>query len=268
MPEDKKKATKSVQSANTTSKASSLFSFSSQERIIASLVFLLVGASFLLGYFYGQLTVLKGGQLVANGQEGTIAGTTPPTEAEPDVPITEKQWQDLLVSPAYARGNEDAEVTIVEFTDYQCPFCGRHFEQTDAQIQENYVDTGKVRYISRDLPLPFHPQAEAAAQAARCAGDQNKYWEMRELLFTNQDEWSSGDTEAMFSSYIGEIGANVATFNSCFSSGKYEQDVKDDLNFAQQVGASGTPTFFINGKKVVGAQPYSVFEAAIEAELE
>ena len=88
-------------------------------------------------------------------------------------------------------GDANAKVTVIEFTDFQCPFCGRHFEQTFGQIKENYVDSGKVKYVLRDFPLSFHPHAEEAAEAAECANDQGKFWEMHDELFSNQAEWSA-----------------------------------------------------------------------------
>ena len=87
-------------------------------------------------------------------------------------------------------GSANATITLIEFTDYQCPFCSRHFNQTYEQIKKDYIDTGKVKFYLRDFPLGFHPNAQKAAEAARCAGDQGKYWEMHDALFKNQSEWS------------------------------------------------------------------------------
>lgn len=244
-----------------------LLGFSSQERLIAVLTIALVGASFFLGYFYGQLTILRDGSQPSRA----LADDSAPQAAAPAPeagPLSDSDWQDLLVSPAAAKGPEDAAVTIVEFTDYQCPFCSRHFQQTDSLIQENYVETGKVRYIARDLPLSFHANAHAASQAARCAGDQNKYWEMHDMLFNEQQAWSTGDPTEQFSNFAQDIGLDVATFDNCLSSEKYKDAVDADLALASRVGASGTPTFFINGIPLVGAQPYAAFEAAIDAALE
>jgi protein-disulfide isomerase len=208
-------------------------------------------------------------KMVAGAGQGAVAGgTVPQASPEPAGPLSEELWKEILVNPAAAKGPENAKVTMVEFTDYQCPFCGRHFSQTDGQIQESYVESGKMRHIVRDLPLPFHANAHVAAQAARCAGDQNKYWQMHDKLFEAQEEWSAGDPVAKFGGYAGELGMNLATFEGCVTGGKYKGAVDDDLALANKVGASGTPTFFINGQILVGAQPYSAFETAIEKELE
>mgnify|MGYP001323128084 CR=1 FL=1 len=242
-----------------------------QDRLMVVMTLSLIVASFMLGYFYGQLTVLKGSGEVVAAANGQQAGAQIPSAGQPQQPaevnITDTLWEKMLASPAAAKGPENSDVVMVEFTDYQCPFCSRHFQETDSQIQQNYVDNGKIRHIIRDLPLPFHPNAHAASQAARCAGDQNKYWEMHDVLFNSQDTWSSGDPAAQFSAFATDLGLNVASFDSCVSSEKYKQAVDDDLALASEVGASGTPTFFINGKKVVGAQPYSVFKTAIDAAL-
>lgn len=242
-------------------------SMTSQERLIGIMVIVLVIAAFFLGYFYGQLTVLKGGSnLLAAGNNA--APTAPQPQQAEEQPLTEEQWNLVLENPAATRGDPNAPITMVEFTDYECPFCSRHVSETDPMIQENYVDSGQVFYVIRDLPLPFHPAAEPAAQAARCAGDQDAYWEMHDELFANQEGWSTAtDPSSEFSAYASSLGLNVSTFDSCMESGKYAQAVQDDLALASQVGANGTPSFFINGQPLVGAQPYAAFEALIESQL-
>ena len=160
-------------------------------------------------------------------------------------------------------GSKTAKVTIVEFSDYECPFCGRHFEQTYPQLKKDYIDTGKVQLVFKDFPLSFHPQAQKAAESARCAGEQGKYWEMHDKLFSNQQSLSVENEKK----WAKELGLNTAKFDSCLDSGKYASAVQADSNYGQSIGVSGTPAFFINGKKLVGAQPYSSFQAAINAEL-
>ncbi len=227
---------------------------------------LIIGA-FFLGYFSGQLTALKGKGVLGANNLGAAQPAQQQAAAEPAGPLSDDQWEEVLANPAAVKGDEDAKVTIVEFTDYECPFCSRHFTQTDPQVQQEYVDTGKVRYITRDLPLPFHSNAHIASQAARCAGDQGKYWEMHDVLFENQEEWSTGDAAASFDAYAAELGLNVGTFSSCVSNETHAQAVDDDLALAGRVGASGTPTFFINGQILVGAQPFEAFKTLIEKEL-
>ncbi len=242
-----------------------------QEKLIMLMVVGLIVAAGFLGYFYGQLKAIRGGSGTlgaANVPSGNAAGQ----EAVPGVPeqptsVSDDVWKELLVGAAAEKGVDDARVVMVEFTDYQCPFCARHVSETDPKIQADYVDTGKVRYLIRDLPLPFHANAHVAAQAARCAGDQGKYWEMHDSLFENQVAWSEGDAETLFSGYAGELGMNVGTFDSCLSSGKYKSVVEDDVALAGKAGASGTPTFAINGELLVGAQPISAFKAVLDRAL-
>jgi len=160
-------------------------------------------------------------------------------------------------------GDKNAPVTIVEFSDYECPFCGRHYLQTFPQLKKEYIETGKVKLVFKDFPLSFHPNAQKAAEAARCAGEQSKYWEMHDLLFSNQEKLGIEN----YKKWAREIGVDGAKFDSCLSSGKYASDVQADLAYGSQIGVSGTPGFFVNGKKISGAQPYIVFKQAIDAEL-
>ena len=116
--------------------------------------------------------------------------------------------------------------------------------------------------------MPFHQHAQETAEAARCAGDQGQYWEMHDLLFENQSDWSQeSDITDTLVSYAGELGLNESQFSSCLESGKFTQAVKDDQALGQSVGIQGTPSFFINGQKIVGAAPYSSFKALIDREL-
>jgi len=224
------------------------------------LVGLLVAAAFAIGMMWSQLQALKG------GKTGSIQ--PPTTQPEEITELTEAQWQQVLTNPAAAWGSEDAPVTIVEFTDYQCPFCERHFTETAGLIDQNYIATGKVRYLVRDLPLPFHPNAHPAAEAARCAGEQNAYQGYHDLLFINQAAWIElTDPATTFKTYAGQLNLNAAQFASCYDTGKYVSAVDSDAALAGQVGANGTPTFFINGKLLVGAQPYAAFQAVIDAAL-
>jgi protein-disulfide isomerase len=161
-------------------------------------------------------------------------------------------------------------VVIIEYTDFQCPYCSRHFQQTFYQIKENYIDKGLVYYIFKDFPLTnIHPQAVKAAEAARCAGAQGSYFEMHEKLFASQADWSgSSDEFQLFVDYAQGLGLDTAGFTSCLESGQYEDDVLKDLDEGAQLGVNGTPAFFINGHSMSGAQPYAIFEQAINQFLE
>lgn len=161
-------------------------------------------------------------------------------------------------------GNPNAPVTIVEFSDFQCPYCGRFFANTLGPLKEKYVKTGKVRFVYRDFPLAsIHTEATGAAEAAACANDQGKFWEYHDTIFQNQPTLSA----ANYKQWAKDLGLNAAAFNQCVDSRKYADEVQKDFNDGRKAGVSGTPTFFINGKILVGALPFEEFESAVEEAL-
>lgn len=170
-----------------------------------------------------------------------------------------------------SKGNADAAVTIIEYSDFQCPYCSRWVQETYPSLVKDYIDTGKVRIEFRDFPLSnLHPNAMAAAVASRCAAEQNNYWAMHDKLFAMQDTWSGqsgADAAKSFSSYAGEIGLDTAAFDACLGSGKYDESIAQDMQQGQADGVSGTPSFLINGTLVVGAQPLSTFRQALDTLL-
>ncbi len=160
-------------------------------------------------------------------------------------------------------GDVNAPVTIIEFSDYECPFCARFYSDALQQIKEKYVETGKVKFVYRDFPLNFHANAQKAAEAAECAGDQGKYFEMHDMLFESGVTGGVGS----FKQYASNMGLNTNEFNECLDSGKYYDEVQKDMRDGSAAGVRGTPATFVNGILVSGAQPFSVFEQIIEAEL-
>ena len=160
-----------------------------------------------------------------------------------------------------SKGPEKAPVTIVEFSDYQCPFCSRA-ETTVTEVLKKYGD--KVRLVYRDYPLSFHPNAEGAAEAAECAKDQGKFWEMHNAMFANQAKLTSADLVET----AGGLGLDKDKFKACLDSGKMKTEVQKDFQDGQKYGVSGTPTFFINGLKLVGARDVSSFTEIIDQELQ
>jgi protein-disulfide isomerase len=161
-------------------------------------------------------------------------------------------------------GDVNAEVIIVEFSDFQCPFCANSLPTVN-QIKDTYGD--KILFVYRDFPLhDIHPEAGKAAEAAQCAFDQGLFWEYHDHIFENQAEWI-GVGVPKFKEYAGALGLDVESFNSCLDSGKYADEVEADLLEGQHFGVTGTPSFFINGRKVTGAQPFSVFQEIIDEEL-
>jgi protein-disulfide isomerase len=169
-------------------------------------------------------------------------------------------------------GRADAPVTMVEYTDLECPFCHQFHTTTFAEIKKAYIDTGKVRFVSRDFPLGFHAHAKSAAIASRCAGEQGKYWEFRSVLASNADKLFP----AAVLGYAGASGLNVKAFQACLAADKFAAALQKDLDEATAVGVSGTPTFVIGktapgkmeGWKIVGALPFAAFEQKIRTLLE
>ncbi len=169
----------------------------------------------------------------------------------------------VVVEPtdAPARGPVGAPITIVEFSDFQCPYCGR-VEPTLKQVQDLYGD--RIRLVYRDYPLPMHAQAPKASEAAACAQDQGKFWEMHDKLFANQAALQIADLKQR----AVDIGLKADEFNQCLDSGKHEADVKKNMEAGSRYGVSGTPAFFINGRSVSGARPLDDFTRIIDDELE
>jgi protein-disulfide isomerase len=168
---------------------------------------------------------------------------------------------ELSVAGEPFKGSEKARVTIVKFEDFQCPFC-KQVQPTFNDLLSRY--NGKVRLVHKDLPLEsLHPQARQAAEAARCAYEQGKFWEYHDKLYANSPKASADDLK----SYAKEVGLNIDSFDGCLASGKYKAVVQTDLNEGAQLGLTGTPTFFINGREISGNQPLEAFEAIIDEEL-
>lgn len=164
-------------------------------------------------------------------------------------------------------GNPKAKVTIIEFSDFQCPFCGRFFQTVEPQIIKNYVETGKAKFVYRDYAF-LGPESNWAAQAADCANEQNKFWEYHDYLFNHQDGENQGAfSMANLKGFAKTLGLNAGTFNKCLDSDKYASEVAGDVADGQKAGVNGTPTVFINGRSVVGAQPFDAFKTIIEEEL-
>lgn len=222
----------------------------------------------LLGLIIGYgLSGLHGG---TSAQVAQAPAQVPPSAAAPQ-PTAPSNPPDIAGNPVL--GNTKAPVTLIEFSDYQCPFCQRHYTQTFGQIKKDYVDTGKVKYVLRDYPLSFHPNAEPAAEAAECAGDQGKYWDMHAALFQNHDTWSNAaDAKPFFTQYAKDMGLDVAKFTACIQGGSKKAEIQKDLADGQNAGIQGTPGFWVigpdgKGEMISGAQPYDVFKTAIEKYL-
>ncbi len=174
-------------------------------------------------------------------------------------------------------GNPDAPITIVEFSDFQCPFCARFNTQTLPLILEEYIEQGKVKLVFRDFPIQsIHPNALPASIAAECANDQNKFKEMHDILFEKQNEWNrteAVDALSMFSQYASEMQLDQGIFDACLTSGDHISEIKKDLDDGREYGITGTPGFFIGNDEIgyvelKGAQPFESFKKIIDAQLD
>ena len=174
----------------------------------------------------------------------------------------------LSVNGRPTLGRADAKLTIVEFTDYQCPYCKAFKETTLVDLKRDYVDTGVAKLVVYDLPLPNHPLAPKAAEAARCAGDQGKYWEMHDQLFADSQRLAVQELK----SYADAVGLDQARFSECLDGGKFTEHLRQDVSKAMELGVGGTPTFVlgredngnVSGKVIRGAQPLASFQMEIE----
>jgi protein-disulfide isomerase len=174
-------------------------------------------------------------------------------------------------------GSDSAPIVLIEFSDFQCPFCRKWHKESFNSLETEYIKTGKVQLVYRDFPLSFHPGAQKSAEAAECAREQNKWREMYDKINAEQEKQGpgtaqfGGDWSSSLKTWASQIaGIDTTKFNQCLDSGKYTSEVQDDLNDGTSVGVSGTPAFVIgkrggNGQLIVGAQPYSTFKQAIDA---
>jgi len=158
-------------------------------------------------------------------------------------------------------GPANAAVTIIEFGDYECPYCKQWHEQVYERLMANYP--GQVRFVYRDFPLPMHPDAVPAAEAAACALRQNAFWKFHDALFAQAD----GLGRQAYDQYARDLGLNLASFDSCLDSGQTRSAVNSSEQYAEGIGVDSTPTFFIDGIPVIGAQPYEVFQQIVDQEL-
>jgi protein-disulfide isomerase len=236
--------------------------------------------TFKRSHFYAVLTVLafavgvllgyvvwgyqpNGSQAQTAQVVDRAAGPTEPAAQATDAATEEPKFvrYDIPTDGFPALGPADAPITIVEFSDYQCPFCRRWHQEVYEPLLNAYP--GKIRIVYRNLPLTsIHPDAQAAAEAAMCAGEQDAYWTYHDKLFGSE----SLDTQT-FVKYAQDLSLNVEKFQSCISDQKYKDAIQADSDFAINMGIRSTPTFFINGLALVGAQPLDVFKQVIDKEL-
>lgn len=214
------------------------------------------------------LSIVVAGALVAgavlySNRTGGTAATGQSAAAGASAGGQTAAVQDLADDDPFL-GNPDAPVTIVEFGDFQCPFCGRFFKTTEQEIIEKYVKTGKAKFVYRDFPLTsIHEEAQKSAEASECADEQGEFWEYHDLLYQRQDQLSV----AHYKAWAAELGLNTGQFNQCLDAGKYSEEVGKDFRDGQAAGVRGTPGTFVNGRLVEGALPFAQFQTIIEEEL-
>ena len=231
--------------------------------------------TFKLSHFYSVLVVLAFAVgilvgYVAWGRNPTVTTVTAPAAAQQpsgqlaEVPQpTQNPYTryDIPTAGYPSLGPDNAKIIIVEFSDFQCPFCRRFHSDTYHELLDAYP--GQIRFVYRNLPLTsIHPNAMPAAIASLCANDQKAYWDFHEKLFDN-------DTldEATYIKYATDLKLDVNTFKTCLSSGSHDDFIKKDMDFALNLGVQSTPTFFVNGLAVIGAQPLDNFKQLIDKEL-
>ena len=227
---------------------------------IVGIVMLVLGL--LIGYYMRPLML---GQSQSEASVNSLAPIVIPTSD--NSAAQQELMETVLAKTRHFKGDPNAPVTIIEFADFQCPFCGRFFAQTEPQINTQYIQSGKVRLGYFNFAF-LGPESTWAAEAAECAADQNKFWDYHDKLYASQ----SGENQGAFNKenlkkFAEDLGLDISAFNECLDSGKYTELIQDESSVASSVGVRSTPTFLINGQAVVGAQPFEIFEQTIDALL-
>jgi protein-disulfide isomerase len=214
---------------------------SSRRKSFSPFIHLFIPVAFFLG--------LGGGYLLWGGNQATGADTD------------QVRRVDVSTDDDPSIGPEDAPITIIEFSDYQCPVCQSWYQQVYEQLLANYPN--QIRFVYRDLPLPMHPEALPAAEAANCAGEQGAYWKYHDALFSME----YGLSREAYEKYATDLGLDLKAFTACLDSHRYQDEVQADASDAASVGINSTPTFVVNGRVLIGAHPFANFQAVIDEEL-
>lgn len=243
-------------------------------KLVPILTVALVVAAFLVGSLYTKVQMLEKGGVQTRGSTNNQQPAVAALPQQPTKGVASVDDDPVL-------GDKNAPITIVEFSDYECPFCKRHFDETLPQLIKNYVDTGKAKIVYRDFPLSFHdPMATKEAIAANCAREQggdSKYFQFHDEIFKRTISNGNGLNDEKIQTIASDLGLNKAKFTSCLANKAMEDEVKKDIADGTAAGASGTPTFLIgkttsngevDGDLVVGAQPFAAFQAVIDPMLQ
>jgi protein-disulfide isomerase len=236
-----------------------------KKSIFIKLVIIGIAALMISSFFAGYTLRANMGSMMQTPLQASQLPTTVPVNVS-SIPL----------NGAPIKGRLDAPVTLVEYSDFQCPFCQRFFSNTLPQIQSEFVDKGKLKFAYKEFPVEeLHPNSPAASLAAKCAYEEGKFWEYHDVLFGNQTRWENlgvDDAAKAFKKYAADLRLNSVNFNSCFDSKKDQNKVNSDSQEGISYGVNGTPTFYIgNDKKgyirVEGSQPFSSFKQIIEQKL-
>ena len=241
--------------------------------LVLGLIIIVGVAAFFAGSYTAslssnQLTQEDLDQAMAKLELKLLQNRLPTEQAMPPVKISADD--DPMI------GDPNAPITIIEFSDFQCPFCARFHVQTLPSIYEEYIEQGKVKLVFRDFPIQnIHPNALPAAVAAECANEQGKFKDMHDILFETQNQWNKIETVAalsLFSQYASDMQMDQEKFESCIASGKYIEEIRKDLEDGRDYGVSGTPGFFVGNDEIgyvelKGAQPFESFKKIIDAQL-
>jgi len=239
-------------------------------RLIISMILVAIVSAFLGGYVVGGETAEPKEVIIRETVQNSQARQTTQEQFGPQI------IRNISLDDDPMKGDPDASITIVEFSDFQCPFCAKFHQSTLPQLEQNYISTGKVNFVYRDFPIQsIHPNAVPAALASECADDQGKFWEMHDMIFENQGNWKDlqlAQSASLFREYAIEIGLNMDEFDPCMTSGKHLEEIQNDLNDGRAYGVTGTPGFFVGNEKIgftklIGAQPFSSFQRVIEQQL-
>lgn len=227
--------------------------------------------TFKAGHFYTALAtltflagILVGFVIWGRASDSANATSDSPPAGPVSAPAATPQYirYDIPATGFPSQGPEDAPIVIVELSDFQCPFCKRFHDETLQDLLEAYP--GQIRFVYRHLPLTsIHPEAFPAAEASMCANEQNAFWPYHDQIFAHQDQLSRD----LYLQIAGDLGLDRVAFEDCLNNRKYESVVQTDMDFAINLGVNSTPTFFINGLALVGAQPLDAFKQVIDKEL-
>lgn len=243
---------------------------STYNRLIIAIISVAIVSAFLVGYVVGGETAEPKEVIIREVVRDSQTRQTTQEQFGPQI------IRNISIDDDPMKGDPDAPITIIEFSDFQCPFCAKFHQSTLPLIEQNYISIGKVNFVYRDFPIQsIHPNAVTAALASECADDQGKFWEIHDMIFENQRNWQGlqiSQSTSIFKEYAIEIGLNTDEFDSCMTSGKHFEEIQNDLNDGVAYGVTGTPGFFVGNEKIgftklTGAQPFSTFQRVIDEQL-